>query len=411
MEPEILSKLREAASRLRLDLDGGSVRRSSSRFCLGIEHGDYNGMELFGIGTDRFIWLAFKPNSSGRIRIHSLNFPDDPAVNFALGEECPAESVKDSWERFPRGVVAILHREGYFLKTGFDAVLYGNIPGGGMSRSASLTLNLILTLFQVNGIPDEGGMRVVDLAQMVENDYIGSPCGKLDQIMIYHAREGMGTHFHPDTGKINHIPFGGDVDSFRIVSLDTGTVRPGLEKSTYKIRRAECDTMKAQLTSALGISSLAEISDPTIYEKAVAFLKSSNSQSLPRLDYLHAAQSRFHETLAAWRAGNIEKIGANFRADGIGLRDDYQISGKELETMCDIARTVDGVLGERMLGGGDKGASGALIRADAFDSLKAAVERAYPLAHPEFAESFAIHSCRSVDGIVSFPFPSAAETV
>ncbi len=411
MEQEIVAKLREAAARLGLDLEGGTVRRSSSRFCLGIEHGDYNGMELFGVGTDRFIWLAYKANSSGRIRIHSLNFPDDPSVDFALGEECPAESVKDSWERFPRGVEAILRREGYSLKKGFDAVLYGNIPGGGMSRSASLTLNLILTLFEVNGIPDEGGMRVVDLAQMVENDYIGSPCGKLDQIMIYHAREGMGTYFNPDTGEVDHIPFGGDADSFRIVSLDTGTKRPGLEKSTYKIRRAECDAMKAQLTSALGISSLAEISDPAIYEKAVAFLKSSDSPSLPRLKYLREAQSRFQETLSAWRAGDIEKVGANFRADGIGLRDDYRISGKELETMCDIARTVDGVLGERMLGGGDKGASGALIRAGAFEPLKAAVERAYPLAHPDFADSFAIHSCRSVDGIVSFPFPSAGETV
>jgi len=411
MEQEIFSKLREAAGRFRLDLEGGTVRRSSSRFCLGIEHGDYNGMELFGVGTDRFIWLAFKTNSIGRIRVHSLNFPDDPSVDFALGEECPAESVKDSWERFPRGVEAILRREGYSLKKGFDAVLYGNIPGGGMSRSASLTLNLILTLLEVNGIPDEGGMRVVDLAQMVENDYIGSPCGKLDQIMIYHAREGMGTYFHPDTAKVDHIPFGGDADSFRIVSLDTGTKRPGLEKSTYRIRRAECDTMKAQLSSALGISSLAEISDPAVYEKAVAFLKSSDSPSLPRLKYLREAQSRFQETLSAWRAGDIGKVGANFRADGIGLRDDYRISGKELETMCDIARTVDGVLGERMLGGGDKGASGALIRADAFDTLKAAVERAYPLAHPDFADSFAIHSCRSVDGIVSFPFPSAGETV
>lgn len=403
MTHEIYRKLRSAATDHGLDILGGTVRRSSSRFCLGIEHGDYNGMELFGIGTDRFIWLAYKSNDSGRIRIQSLNFPDDPTVDFPIGDDCPAENVKDSWERFPRGVDAILRREGYPLSIGFDAVIYGNIPGGGMSRSASLTLNLILTVFDVNGIPDPGGMRVVDLAQMVENDYIGSPCGKLDQIMIYFAREGMGTHFNPSTGTIDHIPFGGNPDSFRFVSLDTGTKRPGLEKSTYKVRRAECDTMRDQLSSGLGIESLAEISTPALYAKAVAFLTGSGSQSFPRLRYLYEAQARFQETLAAWRAGDIAKVGANFRADGIGLRNDYQISGPELETMCDIARTVDGVLGERMLGGGDKGASGAIVRPEAFEPLADAVRRAYPLTHPTFADQFAIHSCRMVDGIVKFP--------
>ncbi len=403
MEQGISEKLHSAAKRFGLDIEGGTVRRTSSRFCLGIEHGDYNGMELFGIGTDRFIWHVFKPNTSGRIRIHSLNFPNDGMVDFALGDDCGPGAVKDSWERFPRGVVAILRREGYSLTTGFDAVIYGNIPGGGMSRSASLALNLILTAFEVNGIPDEGGMRVVDLAQMVENDFIGSPCGKLDQIMIYFAREGMGTYFNPATGKIDHIPFGGISDSFRIVSLDTGTKRLGLEKSTYKIRRTECDLMKEQLSAGLGIASLAEIKDLETYAKAIAYLESIGSQSISRLKYLYEAQARFQGTLDAWRAGDISKVGANFRADGIGLRDDYRISGPELETMCDIARTVDGVLGERMLGGGDKGASGAIIRPEALGPLSEAVSRAYPLAHPGFADEYAMHSCRMVDGIVTFP--------
>ncbi len=87
--------------------------------------------------------------------------------------------------------------------------------------------------------------------------------------------------------------------------------------------------------------------------------------------------------------------------------DDYLISGRELETMCDIARTVDGVLGERMLGGGDKGASGAIIRPEALEPLSEAVTRAYPQAHPEFADEYAMHSCRMVDGIVAFPLPTA----
>ena len=400
MEKEIHRKLLKTAHESDLDIAGGQVRRSSSRFCFGVEHGDYNGMELFGVGTDRFIWNGYKPNDSGRIRLYSENFPDNRIIDFAIGEESNPDDFQEGWERFPRGVEFILRREGYDLKIGFDAVLYGNIPGGGMSRSASLSLNLILTFFEVNGIEVDDGMRIVDLAQMVETDYIGSPCGKLDQIMIYFAKEGMGTYFNPAAGVIDHIPFGGDANDFRIVSLDTGTVRPGLEKSTYKIRRAECDRMRALLHEKFGYDSLAKVSTPEQYEATAAYLKTVVPESVSRLKYLYEAQARFAETLEAWRHGDIARVGANFRADGIGLRDDYDISGPELESMCDITREVKGVYGERMLGGGDKGASGALIKADAFEALKSAIETKYPELQPDYADKFAIHSCRTVDGIV-----------
>ena len=126
--------------------------------------------------------------------------------------------------------------------------------------------------------------------------------------------------------------------------------------------------------------------------EAADYLKTIVPDSISRLKYLYEAQSRFADTFEPWRKGDIEKVGANFRADGIGLRDDYVISGPELESMCDIARQVEGVHGERMLGGGDKGASGAIIKAGVFEKLKAKVEAEYPEKHPDFAKTFAIHS-------------------
>jgi len=103
--------------------------------------------------------------------------------------------------------------------------------------------------------------------------------------------------------------------------------------------------------------------------------------------------------LDAWKRGDTETVGRVFRADGIGLRDTYKISGPELETMCDIVRTIPGVFGERMLGGGDKGASGALVSSDSVDAVKAAVNQAYPQSRPAFAEKYAIHPCKVVDGV------------
>ncbi|MHC5094990.1 MAG: galactokinase [Planctomycetota bacterium] len=397
--------LKQLALDKEMDISGAKVRRSSSRFCLGVEHGDYNGTELFGVGTDRFIWMAYKPNGTDTMRLFSGNFPDDGVVEFQIGQTPAPQSkeVYDTWARFPYGVDHILKHEGYAVTQGIDAVLYGNIPGGGMSRSASLALNLILSILDANGIEESDQMKIVDLAQRVENDYIGSPCGKLDQIMILFAKEGMGTHYKPADRSIDYVPLGAGAKDFRIVVMDTGTVRPGLEKSTYKIRRSECEEMTAKAKEAgFGISSLADIKDSALYEKIKSHFQDKFPHLVDRMTYIYKAQKRFYEMMDAWKAGDIEAVGTVFRQDGIGLRDEYMISGPELESMCDIVRTVPGVLGERMLGGGDKGAAGCLVLAADADNVKAAVDTAYPRSRPDFADHYAVHTCKVVDGIVLF---------
>ena len=397
---DILSDL---AAKAGLDLAGAKIRRSSSRFCLGVEHGDYNGTELFGVGTDRFIWMAYKPNDTGRLRLFSGNFISDGLIDVSLDVIPEPGTDKESWSRFPLGVAWLLKREGFPVTRGFDAVLYGNIPGGGMSRSASLTLNLLITLAEVNGISFESDMKIVDLAQAVENDYIGSPCGNLDQIMILFAREGMGTHYNPADRSIRHVPLGPGAPDFRIMSLDTGTMRPGLEKSTYKIRHSECREMVDLCSGPFGLKTLGDVKTQEQHDAIIARFGSSHPHLCRRLSYIFGAQQRFGEMLAAWQQGDVAKVGAIFRADGIGLRDQYEISGRELETMCDIARTVPGVLGERMLGGGDKGASGALVLTESEQALRESVAVAYPRSHPGYADRYAVHSCRMVDGITSLP--------
>jgi galactokinase len=402
IDKEMVEKLKGLARQNGLDMSGAKVRRSSSRFCLGVEHGDYNGTELFGVGTDRFIWMAYKPNGTDRVKLFSGNFPDDGVIEFKLGDvpEPKSAAIAETWGRFPYGIDYILRREGYQLKQGIDGVIYGNIPGGGMSRSASLSLNLILSLLDANGIEIEDKMTVVDLAQAVENDYIGSPCGKLDQIMILFGREGMGTYYNPAKRSVDYVQLGAGATDFRIVVLDTGTVRPGLEKSTYKIRRGECEELASILQKAnYDISCLADINDEAMYEKIINEFGENYPDLCDRMRYIFAAQNRFYKMLEAWKAGDIETVGEIFREDGIGLRDDYKISGPELETMCDIVRTVPGVLGERMLGGGDKGASGALVRAESVEAVQQAVDTVYPRSCPEFADKYAVHICKVVDGI------------
>ena len=402
LDKEIVEKLKGLAQQNGIDIKGSKVRRTSSRFCLGVEHGDYNGTELFGVGTDRFIWMAYKPNGTDAIRLFSGNFPDDGVIEFKLGDipEPKSEATAHTWGRFAYGVDYILRREGHKLTQGIDGVIYGNIPGGGMSRSASLSLNLILSLFDTNDIELEDKMDIVDLAQAVENDYIGSPCGKLDQIMILFAKDGMGTYYNPAKRSVDYVRLGEKAEDFRIVVMDTGMERPGLEKSTYKIRRSECEKLVSVLEKAgYDISCLADIKEEKVYDKVMGQFGKSHPDLCDRLKYIFGAQQRFYEMLDAWTSGDIVTVGRIFREDGVGLRDDYKISGPELETMCDIVRTIPGVLGERMLGGGDKGASGALVRPESVEAVKKAVETGYSRSRPDFAGKYAVHVCKVVDGV------------
>ena len=228
-----------------------------------------------------------------------------------------------------------------------------------VARSASLTLNLILTFFEASNIPEpetddlNSKWKIIDLAQAVENDYIGSPCGNLDQIMIYFAKEAHGTHYSPRGRRIKHYPLGSEAPDFRFVSLDTGTKRPGLEKSTYRIRRAECEVLVNMVNRAfpeLGIQFLGDVHGDRLFTRihdrfndldSFARVQDrfvSHADLFRRLKYIFYAQQRFDQMLEAWKRGDIQTVGKLFRDDGRGLRDDYQISGpswKRCATSCE----------------------------------------------------------------------------
>jgi galactokinase len=393
-----------AARTTGLDVSGAKVRRTSSRFCLGVEHGDYNGSELFGAGVDRFIWFAYNPNSSGRVRLFSANFPDDGVVEFQIGSEPDPKTgrVPKTWAKFPLGVSHTLAKNNFKLKTGMDGIIFGNIPGGGMSRSASLTINLILSFLDANGIPAPGGFQTADLARSVENDYVGSPCGELDQVMILFAKEGMGVHYKPRSREVVYIPIPPNAPEFRLMVLDTGTERPGLENSTYVKRRAECENLLSIINGAgFKVANLADVDAETF--AAVSKLPAVRSSGLfKRLKYIFDATRRFPEMLDAWRTGDMAKVGGIFRQDGIGLRNDYEISGPELDAMCDIVRPIPGVLGERMLGGGDKGAAGAIVEAGVAAKVIRTVSKNYIKPFPALAGKFSAYALTTVDGIKSY---------
>src|SRR5262249_14083579 len=163
------------------------------------------------------------------VRLCSGAFADEGVVEFAPGALPPprAPALAAKWARFPLGAAFVLRRAGFPLARGLDVVLHSDIPGGGMSRSASLCLNLLLVLLAANGqrLNDHDPadrLRLCELAQQLENDYVGSPCGILDQVMIAFARQDAGAHFDPAARTVRQVPLGPGAPDFRFVALDTG---------------------------------------------------------------------------------------------------------------------------------------------------------------------------------------------
>lgn len=148
--------------------------------------------------------------------------------------------------------------------------------------------------------------KIVELSQQVETEYVGSPCGQLDQIMIVFAKAGNGTHYIPATQTINYVPLGAGATDFAIMGLDTGTDRPGLEKSTYIVRRRECDELAEMAGKEFGFSKLADVKDEELYQKVLSRFQTDFPDHCDRLRYIYAAQQRFYQMLDAWKAGDIE---------------------------------------------------------------------------------------------------------
>lgn len=394
------SQLFAAAQHCALDVARGKVLRVSSRLCLSVEHGDYNGTDLVGIGVDRFLWIAFAHNDSGKVRAFSSALPDQGIVTFETTRARSTPGARDdSWKAFARGAACVLREHGLPLARGADLLVHSEIPGGGMSRSAALSIALLLALCEHPQRAASDRMRLARMAQQVENDHLGSPCGILDPLMIACAQSGRATIYRQRTHRIEHVAWGREPEDLCLLALDTGRSRHGLQHATYPQRRRECDEALAILGPQLGCATLSEAADETRFERAAALLAASRPDLLPRLRYLHDAQSRQPRILDAFAHGDAEGLGACMRQDGVGLRDDYRISGPELEAMCDIVRSQPGCHGERMLGGGDCGASGAIVDPKRADMIADAVRREYPRRCPDYAHSFAVHRCATVDGI------------
>ncbi|MCT4687495.1 galactokinase [Vallitalea sp.] len=330
------------------------------------EHIDYNGGYVFPCALDFGTYAAARKRDDGKVRFATLNF--------ALRVEIDVEDIRykeeDDWTNYPKGVIKEFIDKGHEVG-GFDILYYGNIPNGsGLSSSASLE---VLTAVVVNELFDckEDMVEMVKMSQRAENQFVGVNCGIMDQFA-----SGMGKPNHAilldcETLDYKYAPL--KLDGYKIVIGNTKK-RRGLADSKYNERRSECQYALECIQKELDIKNLCEM-DVETFDKYKYLIEKDITRDRAK----HAVEEnvRVKKAIEALNEGDIITFGKLMNASHESLRDLYEVTGVELDTMVEEARKIEGTIGSRMTGAGFGGCTVSIVKEDSVDEFIRVVGKNY----------------------------------
>jgi galactokinase len=329
------------------------------------EHTDYNEGFVLPGATDKVIVFAAAPRTDRICHFVSRDFDQE--------FRCELDSLHRSPPRWPdylQGVIDQFQKAGHRIK-GFNCVFGGDIPvGAGMSSSAAIEGGLAFTLNHMFRLGLDG-LTLVKLAQKAENEFVGVRCGIMDQFINIHGREKKVLKLDCRSLGFEYVPF--EREDLRIVVSDT-LVRRELAGSEYNIRRRQCEDGVALLrTYVPGIRSLRDVTQGLLREHQAEL----DPVVYRRCDYVVRENIRVEEAAVDLRRGDFKSFGERMYESHAGLRDDYQVSSAELDTLVESAARVPGVLGSRMMGAGFGGCTISLVAAAAIPEFQDRVSRDY----------------------------------
>ena len=333
------------------------------------EHTDYNGGNVFPCAIDRGTYGLVSKRAERTFRMYSENFADLGVMEFTLDEL--VNDKKHDWANYPKGVIKMFVEEGFKIDSGFDFLVSGNIPNGaGLSSSASiemLTGIVLKDLFHLSIDP----IAMALLGKKVENLFIGVNSGIMDQFAIAMGKKDHAILLDCNTLKYDYVPV---VLKDEVIVIANTNKRRGLADSKYNERRAECDEALAELQTKLPIKALGELSIEE-FEANKDLIKSPIRQKRAK----HAVYEN-QRTLKAQKelsAGNLAEFGKLMNQSHISLRDDYEVTGVELDTLAALAWEQPGVVGSRMTGAGFGGCTVSIVKKDKVDDFIKNVGEAY----------------------------------
>lgn len=349
--------------------DSENVFFSPGRVNLIGEHTDYNGGNVFPCALTIGTYAIVAKRNDRKVLVHSLNFENLGVIEFNLDNM--VYDKEHDWANYPKGVIKTFENHNFSITTGFEILFFGNIPNGsGLSSSASLEVLMGVILndsFNLN----IDMVDIVKMCQEAENKFIGVNCGIMDQFAIGMGKEGCAILLDCNTLKYSYSKI--NMNGHKIVIANTNKKR-GLADSKYNERRSECESALADIQKVKNIKALGELSEAEFEE-----VKDCISDPIKQKRAKHAVyeNQRTLKAVKALEENNLKLFGELMNASHVSLRDDYEVTGKELDTLVSLAWEVPGVVGSRMTGAGFGGCTVSIVKDDSVENFTETLKAKY----------------------------------
>lgn len=351
------------------DAEGAKVYFAPGRVNLIGEHTDYNGGHVFPCALTIGTYGAARKREDHRLRFYSMNFAELGIMESSLEDLKPCKEA--DWTNYPKGVMWAFEEKGMKLPCGMDFLLNGNIPNGsGLSSSASVEILTGFILRDFFGF-DVTNQDLALIGQFSENRFNMVNCGIMDQFAIAMGKKENAIFL--DTADLSYEYAPVKLENAKIVIACSNKKR-GLGDSKYNERRSECEEALAELQQEVKIDSLGNLNEET-FEKHKDAIKSEVRQRRAR-HAVYENQRTIH-AVEALQKNDIQLFGRLMNASHVSLRDDYEVTGIELDTLVEEAWKVEGVIGSRMTGAGFGGCTVSIVKDEAIDDFIAQVGKAY----------------------------------
>lgn len=320
------------------------------------EHTDYNGGNVFPCALSFGTYGVISLRNDKKVRMYSSNFEDIGIIEFDL-DNISYEKSHD-WVNYPKGVIDVMKKHGYDINRGFDIAVYGNIPNGaGLSSSASLELLIAVMMDNLFELKIDR-VDLVKFSQEAENKFVGVNCGIMDQFAIGIGKKNNAILLDCNTLKYNYCPV--ELKDEILVIANTNK-RRGLADSKYNERRSECEQALEELKTKLNINSLGELSIEDFENNKNLIDSEIRIKRAKHAVYENQRTLMAKEALAK---NDLSTFGKLMNESHISLRDDYEVTGIELDTLVELAWNHEATIGARMTGAGFGGCTVALVKKD-----------------------------------------------
>lgn len=317
------------------------------------EHTDYNGGHVFPCALTLGTYAVVRQREDKELHFYSMNFTDLGIIKSDLDNLIKV--AEHDWANYVKGVIWAFEQKGYKIENGFDVLIYGNIPNGsGLSSSASLEVLTGYILKDMYNI-DVDMINIALLSQMAENKFVGVNCGIMDQFASAMGKADNAIFLDTSNLAYEYAPI--KLDNVKIVIANSNKKR-GLGESKYNERRAECERALEKLKSVVDIKELGNLSEED-FEKFKYVI--GNDTEEKRAKHAVYENQRTLKAVKALKENNIKEFGELMIASHNSLRDDYEVTGLELDTLVEAALKQKGVIGSRMTGAGFGGCTVSLV--------------------------------------------------